>query len=141
MTAQNTGTTTISASHNGIQAAGVSLTVSAAALSSIEISPANTSLPLGKKQQYTATGTYSDGSTQTITDQVTWSSADTNIATFSSASGQEGFLSTHAEGSATLTATLGAVSASTGLTVTEAVLESISITPPPRPLQRERRFS
>lgn len=129
VTAQNTGTTTIRASHNGIQAAGVSLTVNAAALSSIEISPANASLPLGKKQQYTATGTYSDGSTQTITDQVTWSSADTNVATFSSTSGQEGLLSTHAEGSTTLTATLGAVSASTGLTVTEAVLESISITP------------
>ena len=36
-------------------------------------------------QQFTATGTYSDNSTQNLTSQVTWASATTSVATITAA--------------------------------------------------------
>jgi hypothetical protein len=51
-------------------------------LTSLAIGPDNVSLaPLGT-QQMVATGTFSDGSTQTVTGQSTWSSSDESVATF-----------------------------------------------------------
>jgi Big-like domain-containing protein len=49
-------------------------------LVSIAITPANAGVLLGTLQQFTATGTYSDHSSQDITDSVTWSSSDINVA-------------------------------------------------------------
>ena len=48
------------------------LTVTAATLQSIAVTPANPSIAKGPTQQFTATGTYSDSSTQNLTSQVTW---------------------------------------------------------------------
>ena len=50
-------------------------------LNSIAVTPANPTIQAGGTQQFTATGTYSDGSTQNITSQVTWASATTTVAT------------------------------------------------------------
>ena len=44
--------------------------------------PAN--LPIGSTRQFTATATYSNGSTMDISSQVTWTSSNTNIAAISS---------------------------------------------------------
>ena len=52
-------------------------------LMSIAVTPANPTIPTGGTQQFTATGTYSDQSTQNITTQVTWSSSNTSVATIS----------------------------------------------------------
>ena len=52
------------------------LTVTAAALVSIAVTPANPSIAKGLTQQFTATGTFTDNSTQNLTSQVTWASAD-----------------------------------------------------------------
>ena len=57
------------------------LTVTAPVLTSIEVTPADESLKKGTTQQFTATGTYSNGSTQDITQQVTWASSNHAIAT------------------------------------------------------------
>ena len=46
-------------------------------------SPAN--LAVGSTQQFTATGTYSDGSNANISSLVTWASSNTTVATISSA--------------------------------------------------------
>src|SRR5712691_10542803 len=43
-------------------------------LSSLQVTPANPSLTEGSQQQFTATGTFSDGSTQDLTKTVRWSS-------------------------------------------------------------------
>jgi hypothetical protein len=51
-------------------------------LESIAIGPQNLSLAPTAVQQMTATGTYSDGSTQDVTGQSTWSSSDEAVATF-----------------------------------------------------------
>jgi hypothetical protein len=95
------------------------------ALVSIAVTPANPSIANGLTQHFTATGTYTDSSTQNLTSQVTWASATTGVATISA-----GGLATAAGiGASTISATLGAVNGSTFLTVTAATLVSIAVTP------------
>ena len=79
------------------------LTVTAAALQSIAVTPANPSIAKGTTQQFTATGTFSDNSTQDLTSQVTWASADPAVATITAA----GLATGVATGTSTITATLG----------------------------------
>jgi len=105
------------------------LTVTPATLLSIAVIPANPSIANGTSQQFAATGTYTDNSTQPLTTSVNWSSSDTTVASISNATGSNGLASSVGQGSATITATLGTISGSTGLTVTAATLVSIAITP------------
>jgi YVTN family beta-propeller protein len=122
------GAVTISATLGAI--AGVTgLTVTPAALVSIAVIPANPSIANGTAQQFAATGTYTDNSTQPLTTAVSWSSSDTTVATVSNASGSNGLASSVGQGAAAITATLGPISGSTGLTVTAATLVSIAVTP------------
>jgi hypothetical protein len=111
--------------------ANTSFTVSAAELVSLAITPANSSKALGLTQQFTATGTYTDSSTQDLTNTVTWSSSSTAVATISNADGSQGLATTVATGSTTITATHAGsgVSANTSFTVSAAELVSLSVTP------------
>ena len=122
------GTTTISATLNGVAGSTV-LTVSAAVLQSIAVSPANPSVAKGETEQFTATGTYSDNSKQNLTSQVTWVSATPSVATISGASGSQGLATGVALGTSTISATLNGVVGSTVLTVSAAVLQSIAVSP------------
>ena len=84
-TGKSAGTTTISAALSGV-AGSTTLTVQAASatLSSIEVTPVGQAIQTGATQQFTATGTYSDDSTQNLTSQVTWASTSTAVATITS---------------------------------------------------------
>jgi hypothetical protein len=73
----------------------------------------------------TATGTYSDGNTKTITSTVSWSSSDSSEATVSGS----GLVTAVAAGTVTVTATSGAISGATSVSVTIANLASIAVTP------------
>jgi hypothetical protein len=89
-------------------------------LVSIDVTPNSTTwrpTASSDRQQMTATGTYSDSSTADITDQVTWSSGDTNVGTISNGAGTEGEVTAVAVGSTVITATLGAVSGNETLTI------------------------
>ena len=105
------------------------LTVNPATLVSIAITPAIPAIPLGTTVQFSATGTFTDGSTQNVTDTVQWSSDATSVATISNSSGSQGLASSAATGTANITATSGSVQGSTTLTVTTAALVSIAVTP------------
>ena len=94
---------------------------------SIAVTPANSTLQIGGTQQFTATATYSDNSTQNITWEVTWGSANTAAATINSA----GLATALAGGSSTITATVGAVSGSTTLTVQAGPLSITNTSPLP----------
>ncbi len=67
-----------------------SFTVTAATLTSLAITPATGTLPLGNRISLTATGIYSDNTHEDLTDQVTWTSSDPLVARFSTAAGSEG---------------------------------------------------
>jgi trimeric autotransporter adhesin len=123
-TAVGTGTTTITAT-SGSVSGNTTLTVTAATLVSLAVTPANSTMAIGTSKQFTAIGTFSDTSTQDLTASVLWSSSKATVATINN----QGLASSVALGSATITATLGAVSGTTGLTVANVHLVSITITP------------
>src|SRR5208283_3986349 len=123
-----TGVTTIGINSNGVSAAAT-LTVNPAALASIAISPQTPVIALGTSQQFTATGTYTDGSAQDVTSVVSWSSSDATVAIISNTVGSYGLATSSGQGSATITATASSVSSSTAITVGQATLSSIAVIP------------
>ena len=135
-TTSNVGVATISAASGAI-VGSTTLTVTTAVLETIQVAPAAPSVPAGLTQQFTATGTYSDNSTQNLTTQVTWSATTTApgdvapgyAATISHAAGSQGLATTTNAGTVQIAATLGGVSGLATLTVTPAVLQSIQVTP------------
>ena len=76
-TSVSAGSTTITAASGSISGS-TTLTVTPATLVSIEVTPANPSIAKGTSKQFTATGTYSDNTTQNLTTAVTWSSSNTS---------------------------------------------------------------
>ncbi len=118
------GSAIITASFGG-KLASATVTVSPASLQSISLLPANPSLAVGGKQQFSAMGTYSDGTTSDITAISSFTSATPASATISST----GLATGVAVGSSVITAVSGARTATTLLTVTPASLLSIALTP------------
>ena len=122
------GTATITATMSGVSGSA-SLTVTNASLVSVAVTPANPSINVGTQQPFTATGTFSDTTTQDITNLMTWTSANTNVAVVTTNSG---VATGQNVGSSLITATapasLGNKTGSTTLTVTLASLVSLSVT-------------
>jgi hypothetical protein len=114
-TGAGTGTSSITARY-GIVQGSTTLTVTAAALVSIAVTPANPSVGRGSTKQFTATGTYTDGTTSTITAQARWTSGTTGTATITSG----GLATAVGAGSSAITAALNGIPGSTTLTVTTA---------------------
>jgi|GEM_PF-4955997 len=103
----------------------VPLTVSTATLSSILVTPASASLPLGRKQQLAAIGNYSDNSQHDLTTAAAWSSDAGSVASVD----VYGQVATHKKGAANITASFGQQSGASALTVTDPVVDSIVVTP------------
>ena len=98
---------------------GTTLTVKAPpALTSIAVTPANPAILVGGSQPFTATGTYSDSSTQNITSQAAWKSSSTGVATINAS----GLATAVSAGTTSISAALAGVTNSTLLTVTAAPL-------------------
>src|ERR1019366_10349345 len=79
-TSVGTGVATITASSGSVTGTA-SLTITGASLVSIAVTPANSSMAVGTTKQFTATGTFSDSSTEDITASVLWSSSNPTAAT------------------------------------------------------------
>jgi uncharacterized protein YjdB len=127
-TAAATGTTTITAALGAVSASAA-VTVTPAELASLALAPAATSLPVGLTEQLSATGTFTDGSTQDLTAQVSWLSSDDAVAATSNAPGSEGLVSAVSPGSAIVTATVFGVSATAEVAVTAAALQTVTVSP------------
>ncbi|MGD0932599.1 MAG: Ig-like domain-containing protein [Candidatus Korobacteraceae bacterium] len=89
-------------------------TITSATLTSIAIAPLSATLSVAGTQQYTCTGTYSDGTQQDLTGVVTWSSSNVGVATISGT----GLATGVASGSTTIMAVYLGFNATTTLTVT-----------------------
>jgi Domain of unknown function (DUF2341)/Bacterial Ig-like domain (group 2) len=94
-------------------------------LKTIGVTPANIILPAGNTQQYTATGTLGNNSTQNLTSNVTWSSSASGSAKINSA----GLATAVAAGSTTISAVRQGVTGSTTLTISSATNISVSVSP------------
>ena len=109
----------------GSTAGSLKIAVKAPTLSSILIVPVSNALVPGQTRQLVATGVYSDGSSQDLTSQVSWSSSNQLIATVNAS----GLLTAIAAGQATITATSGSASGTASVNVSSVVLASIIVTP------------
>jgi len=119
-----TGVATITATSGGVNGT-VTLAV-LPALVSIAVTSPNPSLGVGQTLQLTATGTYSDGSSRSLTSTTTWTSSNLAAATVAA-----GVASGVAVGPATITAAANGMTGSVSLNVipAAAVLMSIAIAP------------
>lgn len=126
------GSATISATGataTGTTTGSTTVTCLAPVLKSISIAPTQLTLPTGGTAQLTATGNFSSGPTQSITNTVQWSSRVSSVATVSAT----GLVTCNAgatmDGSSTITATSGSISASIGVTCQAPQLKYITVTP------------
>jgi len=118
------GTATITATSGSVSGTA-SLTVTGASLISIAVTPANSTMAPDTTKQFTATGTFSDSSTQDVSAVVVWTSSSPAHATINA----QGLATGLTAGTTTVTATYGTISGSTGLTVSNVSLVSITVSP------------
>ena len=127
-TAVATGNTVIRAAMGTVQGE-TSLTVTPAVLVSIAVGPGAVTVPLGRMQAFTATGTYSDGAMADVTATASWASSNQAVATVSNVAGSKGRATTRAVGLAIITASVGPVTGNATLSVGPAALESLTVEP------------
>lgn len=123
------GTTQVRATL-GALTGSTSLTVNAATLTSLSITPAAQTLPIGAPRQYVATGVFSDGLARDVTTLVQWRSSNVTVATISNFPGSHGALMSVGAGNAVIRATQGGLVSEGQLRVTAASFESLSLSPP-----------
>ncbi len=111
------GAATITASLNGVsRTAAITVSAAAPTLTSITLNPTSATGSAGQTMDITATGRFSDGSIVTPYDaQVTWTSNAPTVATVNAA----GLVTAVWRGTALITATKGAISATCTVTVNQ----------------------
>jgi hypothetical protein len=130
--AASSGSATISATGataTGTTSGSTTVTCLAPVLQSIAIAPTQLTLPTGGTAQLTATGNFSSGPPQSLTNTVQWSSSVSSVATVSAAGLVTCTAGATMNGSATITAASGSISASIGVTCQAPQLKYITVTP------------
>ncbi|MGD0212926.1 MAG: Ig-like domain-containing protein [Terriglobales bacterium] len=127
VTSSTLGSTTITAAYSGISGRAA-VTVTAPVLVSLAVSPTSASIAQSTTLQFTAMGTFTDGSMQNVTGSVQWTSTNRSVASIN-VNGVPGLAMGLAAGNSTITASSGSISSSAILTVTSATLVSIAVTP------------
>jgi len=122
------GTVTVTATMQAVSGT-VQINVVAKKITSIGITPTQPILQRGVTQPFMATAVYDDNSTGDVTQQATWSTADTGVLTVVATGASAGLATAVAAGTTSITATLGGISGTTSVTVTAPTLTSISVTP------------
>ncbi|TCT58380.1 Ig-like domain-containing protein [Vibrio crassostreae] len=122
------GIVQVTATKDGITSNAVSVNVTAAVITAIQVTPATVNIARGQTQQLTAIATYTDNSSSDISSSATWTSDDINTATVTST----GLLTGVDVGTITVTATKdGITSNAVSVNVTAAVITAIQVTPSP----------
>src|SRR5205807_4067202 len=96
-----------------------------ATLVSIAVTPTSPVVAAGVNLAFRATATYSDGSIADVTTSAVWTSSDTSTLTIAPG----GAAAALSPGTSVVTASVGAVSGTTIVTVTAATLQSITVAP------------
>ncbi|HBN6314131.1 TPA: Ig-like domain-containing protein, partial [Vibrio parahaemolyticus] len=109
LSAVEVGNTTLTATKDGVISNTVDVNVSAAVITSIQVTPSPVNVAKGQTQQLTATAIFSDATSSDISSSVTWTPVDTATATVSST----GLLSGVKVGNTTLTATKDGITSNT----------------------------
>ena len=132
------GTTTIKAEGivNGVTLSDTAtLMVGDAVVANIVVTPVNTSVPVGLEKAFTADAVMTDGTTQNVTEEATWTTAELGTALVSDTAGTKGIAegravsATPVEITAAITIDVTDFSACGHLTVTDAVVTGFAIEP------------
>ncbi len=94
-------------------------------LTSVSVTPSSASILVGATKQFTATATYSNGSTANVSSTASWTNAPASVATTSSS----GLATGVTAGSTMVAASLSGISGNASLTVGAPTLASISVSP------------
>lgn len=118
------GVAQLSAIYQGVTGS-TAVTVGQPALLSITVSPNSSSLPVGESEQLTATGNFSDGTTQNLTQSAAWSSSAPAMANVNA----QGVVTGVTAGVAQVYAAYQGITGSGSLTIGQAALLSITVSP------------
>src|SRR5690242_3615037 len=118
------GSTTVHASAEGVTGSAT-VTVTPPVVTAVTISPAVSTLASGTRLAYEASAIYSDGTKQDVTASAAWAAAPEAVATVTPSGEATGL----AVGTATVSVSVAGVSASSQLSVTDAVLSAIEVSP------------
>jgi trimeric autotransporter adhesin len=143
--AQSASPATITATLQDLTATA-QVTVTDAVLAQIQVTPANAQVPVGLTRQFTATGIYTDNTSEDVTDSAQWTSSDPSVATVGNSADNKGLLTGVAASQTpvTLSAAVGDVTGTTAVTVTSAVVQQINVQPTSASLPRfgfKQRFT
>ncbi|KZZ64177.1 hypothetical protein A3765_07300 [Oleiphilus sp. HI0130] len=129
VTTLSAGQVEISANFDGLSSSGV-LSVFEPSLVSLDVTCVDDVLQLGNQTLCEATGTYSDGHRQIITNEVLWRSSNTTVATVENAATNRtpGRVTALAVGSSNISASIDGISDSVTISVETASLVSIDVT-------------
>ncbi|HKD54297.1 MAG TPA: kelch repeat-containing protein [Steroidobacteraceae bacterium] len=122
--AQSLGSATITATLGSVSTSQI-VTVTAAALEAIAITPTAPATGVGLMRQLAATGTYSDGTTADLTSQATWTSSTPAVA---SIGGGTGLVTGISLGSTNITAKVGSLTSTVPLQIVAGVWTPASAT-------------
>jgi hypothetical protein len=128
LVAKGAGTTTVTAAFGG-KTGQTPVTVNAATLQSIVVTPANLSISVGTTAQMKATGTFSNQLVSDVTATCTWSSSNAGVATVSNTAGTQGQVTAKGAGTATISCALNGVTGSRQITVTGSPIVQLQVTP------------
>jgi uncharacterized protein YjdB len=128
VTALAAGTATITATFMTMTDAGT-VTVTAPKLVSIGVTPLASHLLVGQTAQFTATALFDDGTTANVTGAAIFSTSDATIADVVVAGMDRGQVSALKAGTATITASYMGQMDSTMVTVADAMVTSVQVTP------------
>ena len=131
-TGNNVGTVSITATltfAGESYSSSTNLTVTAAIPTSLQVTPADKTVPKGTTGHYTATVYYTDASSRDVTKETTWKSSDTDVAHITTSGENAGYAQALESGKSTITAHFEEQNDSTGVTVTAPTLGSIQVTP------------
>lgn len=118
------GTSQVSAAYQGVTGT-MAVSVGAAVLVRLDVSPNEASLPLGESATLMSIGTFSDGSTQNLTQVSSWSSSQPSVASVTA----PGAVAGKTLGAATITAAVGSINGTSGLTVAAPVMVGVTVSP------------
>ncbi|MET0595981.1 MAG: Ig-like domain-containing protein, partial [Polyangiaceae bacterium] len=127
-TGLSAGTTTISATFNGVTGTA-QLHVTGATLTSIDVTPATPTAQVGFNVPFRAIGHVNDNTTLDLTADVLWGSTVDTVASVSNASGSEGLASGLSVGTSNITASIAGTTGQTTLTVSNSPLTMIEVSP------------
>ena len=122
------GSATVTATYMGLTDT-TTLTVTPGVITSIQVTPITPRLAPGTVQFFTAEAIFSDGTSRNVTGLATWVSSNPADLGVSDTPGSRGRSTAITAGAVTVTASYLGVTGSTHVTITSAVITSLSVTP------------